>query len=405
MNPLKISRLLYPVLVLFISLFILTACSDEQPTEPPFVVKERGEIISTNKIGTFTAEGLQTVIDLSELEVFIQPEYGVDAIKIVYQTIDYYGEKVRASGALFIPKTTGPLPLLSLQHGTVTKNTEAASVNPFGTAEGLIGTLTGSIGFISAVPDLLGFGESKIIHPYVHDQGNSQVVIDFLRAARHYCQNNNITLNDKLFLAGYSEGGYITMATHREIETNFSSEFSLTAVSPMAGPHDLEYTVTYLLGQQQYDWPAYAAFFIVAYDEVYRWDRLDYFFAPQYAGNIKNYFRGGYSFGEINSQLPDNIQNLLNPTFVQSFMNGNETDLNAALQENTLLDWAPVAPIRMYHGDADVTVPYQNSVIALENLTSSGAVQIELITISGGDHATAGLPAIDGAIQWFYQMK
>ena len=61
--------------------------------------------------------------------------------------------------------------------------------------------------------------------------------------------------------------------------------------------------------------------------------------------------------------------------------------------------------MKLYHGDADSTVFYQNSLDALQHLTDNGATDIELITISGGTHATAGFPAFVGAIGWFESLR
>ena len=45
-----------------------------------------------------------------------------------------------------------------------------------------------------------------------------------------------MTTTDELFLLGYSEGGYATMALHRELQQFHSDEFTVTASAPMAGP-------------------------------------------------------------------------------------------------------------------------------------------------------------------------
>jgi pimeloyl-ACP methyl ester carboxylesterase len=396
-----------PIILFYLLLTVFyLACSEDSPVGPaPPVVKERGEIISTSRINTYTPEFLKTIIEFSELDLPFEPQLKVDAIKIVYQTIDYHGNKVHASGALFIPQTDAAAPLLSLQHGTVTKRDEAASVDPFSITAGVVGVLAGSIGYISAVPDLLGFGVSQVMHPYVHAAGNNEVILDFLRAVRTYLVENGVSINDQLFLGGYSEGGYLTMALQKEMETNYSEEFSPTAVAPMAGPYDLKFTLDYLLAQGEYEWPAYAAFFLTAYNQIYQWDRLDEFFNVPYAGNMTTLFNGSYTFADINDQLPQNLTSLIHFDFISGYTHGTETEFLAAVNENTLLDWAPVAPVRLIHGDADTAVPYQNAVRALENLENSGATDIELITIAGGTHETAGLPAIIEMIQWFEEMK
>ena len=50
-------------------------------------------------------------------------------------------------------------------------------------------------------------------------------------------------------------------------------------------------------------------------------------------------------------------------------------------------------------------VPYQIALNTLDNLKKSGAVSIDLVTISGGTHATAGIPAIVAMIEWFESLR
>ena len=60
------------------------------------------------------------------------------------------------------------------------------------------------------------------------------------RAAKaHLAEVGGTTASPILLLTGYSQGGYVAMATHREIETNYASEFQVTASVPMSGPYNL----------------------------------------------------------------------------------------------------------------------------------------------------------------------
>jgi hypothetical protein len=63
--------------------------------------------------------------------------------------------------------------------------------------------------------------------------------------------------------------------------------------------------------------------------------------------------------------------------------------------ENSLTDWTPTAKMYMYHGDSDVTVPYQNSVDTYEKLIANGTStsNLKFITLTG-DHGSAIQPYI-----------
>ena len=180
------------IMIMTIGLFI--GC--EKETE-----KIRGDIVSSTSVLTYTPADLEILINNGDLDAEL--EYSVETIKIVYYTLDQHGKSVKASGALMVPQSAQENPLLCLNHGTETKRTMVASVSPLYSVEGVMGLILGSRGYLACVPDYLGFGVSNQIHPYCHAKSNAVAVIDFIRAAYSYCEDNNITLNGQLFLTGY----------------------------------------------------------------------------------------------------------------------------------------------------------------------------------------------------------
>ena len=400
-------KMKYRMIGCFIALLIIAVAGcDKDPAGPEPEVPTRGAIISSNSIAVLTPEAIEAILSVWFDPLPVELTYTVNAIEIIYWTINDDLYVVEASGALYIPVgATGP-PVLSLHHGTVTARDEVASEGPLGSLEGIIGLFTASgIGYLTCIPDYLGYGISEMLHPYIDADLSSSAVIDFLRASRTYCADNGITPGAELFLGGYSEGGYVTLATQREIELYHSDEFDITAVAPMAGPYDLAGTVEIVIQYTDYEWPAYMAFLFLSYDNIYGWGRLDEVINAPYAGMLPGLFDGTHSLSDINSQLPNDISLLLNENFITDYLAGNEPEIQAAFEENTLLDWAPIAPVRFYHGDADVTVPYQNSVTAYDSLTANGAVSIELVTVPGGTHATTGPMAILDALDWFESFR
>ncbi len=396
-NTYKIRHILFSVFT--IALFFIQGCS-ENVTEPE-VTKTRGGIVSTTPLQTYTTTEIQQVLGLAGISNSFNLQYSVEAVKIVYWTIDADGKYIKASGAIMVPKNINNLPLFNMNHGTVVKRDRVASVSPFNITEGVAGLVMGALGYLSCVPDYPGFGESNKLHPYIHAKSIANAVIDFLKSAQKYAKNKKITLNNQLFLAGYSEGGYVTLATQKEIEENYSSEFDITAVAPMAGPYDLLSTATNLIKQKTYNWPAYIGFLLTAYNNVYGWNRLDDFFVKPYNSKILTLLNGTKTLSEVNSQLPKTISELLNKNFIDNFLNGNDTQVINAFKENSLLDWSPTAPIKFYHGEADGVIPYQIVLNTVENLKSRSSSTIELYTITDGTHATSILPSVIDMVDWF----
>jgi hypothetical protein len=196
------------------------------------------EIISSTLVKTFSIAELQDFYKKKKVPAFIVPvRYGVDIYKILYKTPNENGELVKASGLFFIPQNfKGSMPVISYQHGTIIKKTDAPS-NLKG--EYIIGLGLACDGYAVSMPDYLGLGEGEGRHLYLHAETEASASIDMLRAGKQYAREHNIALNDMLFLAGYSQGGHATMAMHKMIQEKYTDEFTVTASAPMSGPNDL----------------------------------------------------------------------------------------------------------------------------------------------------------------------
>ena len=84
----------------------------------------------------------------------------IRAVKLTYRSPDHTGELKVLSGALIYPDDNLIHPLMSTQHGTVTKRTAVALVNPMNSSAGMSGLFTAFQGYITLVPDYAGFGDS-----------------------------------------------------------------------------------------------------------------------------------------------------------------------------------------------------------------------------------------------------
>ena len=389
------------IILVLILLVTFQACENEENITEPENNIARGELVNSNSLGIMTAGSLEQQFIHNNTPIPFSLKYSVETISITYYTIDRNGNSEIASGAILIPRGLDNLPLVSIQHGTQSKNDLVSSVSPLNSSEGMVGLIMASIGYLVVIPDYLGFGVSTIKHPYLHAESLIPSVIDFMRAARIYCSNNSIGLNDDVFLTGYSEGGYASFLAQRKIELDYSDEFNLVAVAPMAGPYDLHGTIESILQSGEYSTPAYAAYLFTAYNDLYGWKRLDEIFREPYASIAPVLFDGSKSWGEINAQLPATLSELIDPTFMSNINNGGETEIINAFRENTILDWIPHAPVNFIHGTADEIVPIQNSITAMNIMMSNGATNVQLTTIEGGTHESAGPEAAILAISWF----
>ena len=354
---------------------------------------DRGDLLSFEYKNSRNVELIQEGLD-DQFGATISPDalYDIHMYSIIYETIDQFGNIAVASGLISYPDDyEKAFPIISFQHGTQIRRESAPSMNGF---NDLILWLT-TTGYIFVEPDYLGLGVSDTSHPYHLKDVTASSVIDMIRASEEFCdQLNELQYNDQLFLSGYSEGGYATMATVKEIEENLSDEFNIIVSFPMAGAYDLSGTmVDLMLSEESYADPFYLPFFILSYIEKYALGDLEDFFLPEYSSIFPDLFSGDYSGGYINDFLPDIPIHMMLPSVIEEFTNDENYPLRVYLGENDLYDWTPQNKMYLFHGLADERVPHENSVVAYNSFIENGAQDIyfESLPESYGGHQEAAV--------------
>ena len=217
-------------------------------------------------IGSDSATSVKSISSFNTAQ--INTQFGLDGTatpdakcdikieKVSYPTVGAAGERTNATAALMLPSgdsadCQGDRPILLYAHGTTTdKGYDFSQVaNPQNPAAGeatLIAANFAAQGYIVVAPNYAGYDDSDLdYHPYLVAQQQSTDMVDALDSARTIIErrkraNNtnydNIDDSGKLFIAGYSQGGYVTMATARLLE---SQNKSITAIAPSSGPYAL----------------------------------------------------------------------------------------------------------------------------------------------------------------------
>ncbi len=372
-------------------ILFLTACGGgssndfTEPEDPPASELNRGDLISSSFI--------------SNNQILLRP-YSVDSYKIIYSTVDTNNNQINASGLLSIPKKAlgAKSPLVSYQHGTIFTDARAPS-NDISSIQG-IGVLAGA-GYIVSSPDYLGYAESTaILHPYVHADSLASASIDMLRASKAFLANQNIEINDQLFLAGYSEGGYATIALQRELQNSFSSEFTVTASAAGAGPYSLLESARFFANLPINNNPSYMSFVIKAYDTIYSLDQIDEIYQAPFRDIINTSFDGSRSGSQIDALLTSTTADLFEPEFLSILQGSESHPLKDALALNNVFDWRPNAPTRLYHDVQDEIVPYSNTVKALESMQANGATDVSLRTCPLNGHVACAVPYVLDALSF-----
>ncbi len=391
-NKRTMRNLLLKLLTLLLTTGLLLSCggSSGSTTPTPGRPAAAGDLVSWSWAITLDTTSLNAAIIAVGMIGFTAVS-DVSCYKLTYKTPDASGALINASGLVCLPATrSGGRPVLSYQHGTIFQDSDAPS--SFSTSsEGLLGAVFAAIGYIVVMPDYIGYGDSTaLMHPFVHAATLASATVDMNRAARVFFTQPGISTvtNGQLFLAGYSEGGYATLATQRLMEQSLSAEFPITASEPGAGPYDLSSTAQTMLGFATLPQPAFPGFFLVAYDSLYNLpSQLAYYFAPAYAPVVAAYFGGSYSRSQITAALGGSnvpTSTLFNPVFIASLLGTGETVLKAHIAENNIYNWAPAVPTRLFHGLDDDIVPYANTTTAKNAMNSNGSTSVTVVNCNAG---------------------
>ena len=404
------------------------------------------------------SEGI--VYDGMKLIIYQVNPRGVNPVIITYESADKDGKRLKLTGALLIPTTIlkQNFPLISIQHGTqlqrlVVPSKIAANPSGYGIQDAFevyLGYILARAGYIVALPDYPGMGDKTSdnpgFHPYVHGRSLAISVVDMLRASRSYLEKNknnmNVSWNGQVFLMGYSEGGYVTLAAAREIQQKHTKEFTVTAVAPLDGPHDLTGVMLPIMqgkASNSYNFPApyFLPYVIQGYESVYGTDiygpKVAY--ADEYIDVIPSLMDGfhdshtvGCKIAQIQKRAEGDcsaaLPSILRDTFLNALSDINSAafkglrandlyleDLGQCTKPNGLCVWIPEMPVRFVHNTKDDLVPFQNSQNTFDRFKTAGTTKTELkqfqcqAPLGNIVHVNAALPALMAGYGWIDKFR
>ncbi|MFP4497575.1 MAG: lipase family protein [Vulcanimicrobiota bacterium] len=336
-------------------------------------------------------------------------KYSWHLYKVVYYTTDAHGNKIEVSGALAVPVSIHghqiEAPMLSLQHPTQVERKYSPSALDILDPELTIPAALAfcSTGYIVAIPDYPGMGINYDVHPYCQ-YSLSYSVVDMIRAVEdskfYWADNARTTLwNDTLFLMGYSEGGYATMVTAKEIQLNHSDEFTISAVAPLDGPYSLSETMRNLMvnADASYSAPYFMPYTIQGYESVYGDDYPEFNFdrdvksevpgytppeGSTYALELEKRLDGTYSGEEISDFMKlatpyEGPKSILTDVFLQEIQQASGPVYNILKENNAYNDWTPEMPMKLFHNAHDDLVPVGNADEAMAAFDGLSNVTLE----------------------------
>jgi acetyl esterase/lipase len=315
------------ILAAFAAAALLAACNGNGTLAPAqSTAPQEGQLLQSppTETGSYSVSDLLSILsgdsDAAQLlQLAFTPACTVTVYHMEYETVGGQGEATTASGALMVPSGAdpscqGPLPVVLYAHGT--SAAKAYDIADLTGTQGdvndeavLMATVFAARGYIVVAPNYAGYDTSTLsYHPYLVGAQQSHDMMDALTAARSALSSVGAAASSKLFITGYSQGGYVALATLSAMQ---AAGITVTAAGPMSGPYALSaFGDAVFMGEP--NGSAVLNFTFVAdsyqhsYGNLYT-DPTD-IFSPQYATNIGSLLPSTTSTSDLYAQglLPEN---------------------------------------------------------------------------------------------------
>jgi hypothetical protein len=423
------------------AILLLSACGGSGDNTTPSAGSpppQRGALLKNPpaKLASYSIADLLVKLTDSDagkllLQLAYTPKCAIDVYAVQYETVGAVSEATTASGALMVPSGSsepcaGAHSILLYAHGTATAKTfNIADLSDAANGEGLLlAAVFAAQGYIVVAPNYAGYDTSTLTyHPYLNADQQSKDMIDALTAARTALPTLSgpaVSLSGKLFVAGYSQGGYVAMATHRALQ---AAKVAVTASAPMSGPYTLAaFGDALFYGDVTLGAPADLTLLTSSYQHAYGniYSATTDIFEPKYAPGIESLLPSATPISDLYAAAklpqralfnstppapefaqftPSKTPALLAPVFAMGFGPDNlflntyrlaylqdaqasadggfpttttdlppaapQNTLRQALKTNDLRDWTPSTPMLLCAGDEDPTVLYINTQLML----------------------------------------
>jgi pimeloyl-ACP methyl ester carboxylesterase len=388
--------------LLLASPFIIAGCGGDSTTRGTTTGKATPvtEVLRADVDAISAASGSAIQIDTALC--------GVKVSSVTYNTVGAKGEAATSSAAVMVPTTvdleadgvtrrkacTGARPVVVYAHGTsIDKSFNMSNVATNAEAALVMGMYAAQ-GFIVVAPNYTGYaGSSLPYHPYLNAEAQTNDVIDAVRAARSVLAELGTVSSDKMFITGYSQGGHVALATHREMQTKYPKEFIVTASGPMSGPLSLEkFLTTVYAGSVNAGAPVFTPLIVDSYQNSYGnlYARASDIYQSPFDTTAVGLLPtadaatiAAFGFNKLPQNLFDSQGTpfLIKPSYRVDVQTNPNNGLRLAAKKNDLLGFKPTTPVVFCYGARDPVVFATNSQQSIEDMRALGVAESLLFEV------------------------
>ncbi|MEM6698355.1 MAG: hypothetical protein AAF599_08165, partial [Bacteroidota bacterium] len=164
-----------------------------------------------------------------------------------------------------------------------------------------------------------------------------------------------------------------------------------------------EVSIPYAIEQNIFNAVVYLGYLANSYSHIYD-VAIEEVIREPYASRIPEYFDGTKDSDFLQDNLPENLTDLLQASFISDVQNGVLNPFLNYAQKNEMYLWTPQSPLRFYFGSADKDVSPEDSKKAYEYMNANGG-NAKLLNLGNFDHDQSILQAIPHVQSWFNKMQ
>jgi pimeloyl-ACP methyl ester carboxylesterase len=306
-----------------------------------------------------------------------------------------------ATGLLAVPDKAGTrFPMLSYQHGTVYGKEEVPSFPEQSPETQLAIAQFAGQGYVVIGADYFGMGDSTEPEGYVVKASHQQACADMLEAAGAVLGDLKIDTAN-LFLAGWSQGGFVTMAFLEKLEAD---GVKVTAAATASAPVDIFMALNGFLNfPRKIDATWVNTLFILsafAYENYYAVPGLarSLFNDAHYEVARKVYEREPVEAADIPTDLHALIRaEYFDPQFFAASAYGRLLAANHAYR------WVIETPVRNYYGEEDEVISVGLGQLAMtwQRAMGAGNDKVEAVSTGPTSHRGTFGTAVPAWKAWF----
>jgi len=316
---------------------------------------------------------------------------GVTLYRVTYDSVvpEQGNRPIVASGLLAIPDTGATsYPMMSYQHGTVYGKQQVPSFPEQSPETQLALAQFGGQGYIVIGADYFGMGISTEPEGYMVKGSHQQATYDMVIASRAVLADMGIAA-PQLFLGGWSQGGFVTMAMLEKLE---ASGVEVAAAATASAPIDVYAALSgFLVFPRPNDADWVTSLFILssfAFENYYGVPGLarslindDY-----YEISRKAYEREPFDVADVPSDVHALVrEEYFDPQYFADSIYG-----RLVRDQAQAYRWVIQSPVRNYYGEADEAIAIGIGQMAATYQHAIGAGNEKVQAVSAGQTSHRG---------------